>query len=61
VPTIWLDRTVGESKFQLREWIPKYLRWYAFAFGPPMSVDEVRRTSRKISRLNTPDQEDEDE
>lgn len=28
VPTTWHDRTAGESRFQTRRWIPKYLRWY---------------------------------
>lgn len=28
VPTTWRDRTVGESHFQTRRWIPHYLRWY---------------------------------
>ena len=28
VPTTWRDRTVGESRFQMRKWIPHYLRWY---------------------------------
>ena len=35
IPTIWLDRTAGESNFKLAQWIPQYLRWYRFAFGPP--------------------------
>jgi len=34
VPTIWLDRTIGESNFKLVAWLPRYLRWYAYAFGP---------------------------
>ncbi|MDH4169894.1 MAG: glycosyltransferase family 2 protein [Acidimicrobiia bacterium] len=34
VPTIWLDRDVGQSSFQLLNWLPKYLRWYRYAFGP---------------------------
>lgn len=34
LPTIWLERDYGQSKFRLREWIPRYLRWYRFAFGP---------------------------
>ena len=34
LPTIWLDRTMGESRFDLKGWIPKYLRWYRFAYGP---------------------------
>ena len=28
VPTTWRDRTAGESRFSLRSWLPKYLRWY---------------------------------
>lgn len=28
VPTHWSDRTAGESRFQLRRWLPHYLRWY---------------------------------
>ncbi len=32
VPTTWRDRTAGESNFQLRSWLPYYLRWYRLAF-----------------------------
>ena len=32
VPTTWRDRTVGVSRFDLRGWLPKYLRWYFHAF-----------------------------
>lgn len=28
VPTHWSDRTAGESRFQMRRWLPHYLRWY---------------------------------
>ncbi len=31
VPTTWRDRTHGESRFRLGRWLPKYLRWYAYA------------------------------
>ncbi|HZQ78250.1 MAG TPA: glycosyltransferase family 2 protein [Acidimicrobiia bacterium] len=41
VPTIWLDRSFGVSNFKLMQWIPKYLRWYRFAFGRQLSMDEV--------------------
>jgi glycosyltransferase involved in cell wall biosynthesis len=34
VPTIWIDRATGESNFQLRRWLPQYLRWFFYAFGP---------------------------
>jgi hypothetical protein len=28
LPTTWRDRTAGESRFQMRKWIPHYLHWY---------------------------------
>jgi glycosyltransferase involved in cell wall biosynthesis len=28
VPTIWTDRTDGESNFKLWAWLPHYLHWY---------------------------------
>jgi dolichol-phosphate mannosyltransferase len=31
VPTTWRDRTAGESRFRLRQWLPHYLRWYLAA------------------------------
>lgn len=31
VPTTWRDRTAGESRFDMRGWLPKYLRWYLYA------------------------------
>jgi hypothetical protein len=37
VPTIWIDRMIGESNFQLRRWLPHYLRWFFYAFGPKSS------------------------
>jgi dolichol-phosphate mannosyltransferase len=36
IPTIWLDRTAGASNFQVWSWLPRYLRWYRYAFGPEM-------------------------
>ena len=39
LPTIWLDRDVGPSNFQMRRWLPRYLRWYRFAFGPDSRLD----------------------
>ena len=36
IPTIWLDRATGESRFQVAKWAPKYLRWYFFCFGPKL-------------------------
>ena len=32
VPTVWHDRTSGESRFALWKWLPLYIRWYAYVF-----------------------------
>ena len=42
IPTIWLDRSHGVSNFKLAGWIPSYLRWYRFAFGGRLGVDQLR-------------------
>lgn len=44
LPTIWLERHQGLSNFKLATWIPRYVRWWLFAFGPKLSLDELRRT-----------------
>lgn len=31
IPATWRDRTAGKSNFQLRRWLPHYLRWYLVA------------------------------
>jgi cellulose synthase/poly-beta-1,6-N-acetylglucosamine synthase-like glycosyltransferase len=41
IPTIWLDRPAGASNFKLAKWLPKYLRWYRFAYGPRLDVARV--------------------
>lgn len=41
IPTIWLDRQAGVSNFKVATWIPKYLRWYRFAFGPRLSPEQL--------------------
>ena len=50
LPTIWLDRPLGASNFKMAAWIPRYLRWYRFAFGPKMDVDRVRAGAEKRAR-----------
>ena len=42
IPTIWLDRQAGVSNFNVAKWIPSYLRWYKFAFGPRLTADQLR-------------------
>lgn len=43
IPTIWLDRQAGVSNFKVATWIPKYLRWYRFAFGPRLSPEQLHQ------------------
>jgi dolichol-phosphate mannosyltransferase len=52
VPTIWLDRTSGTSNFKLTEWIPRYLRWYRFAYGKQLSQEKVAVRAAGIAKLN---------
>jgi dolichol-phosphate mannosyltransferase len=42
IPTIWLDRQAGVSNFRMAKWIPGYLRWYRFAFGPRLTAEQIR-------------------
>ncbi len=52
IPTIWLDRTIGDSNFDMKAWIPKYLRWYRFAFGPALTISQVTAQAKRIAALN---------
>jgi len=46
IPTIWLERSFGQSNFHLTRWIARYLRWYLYAFGAkPDGDSSVRRES----------------
>jgi dolichol-phosphate mannosyltransferase len=51
LPTIWLERHHGVSNFKLVSWLPHYLRWWRFAFGPRLPVEEIRAAAdrRKTS------------
>ena len=42
IPTIWLDRQAGVSNFKVARWLPHYLRWYRFAFGPRLTAEQIR-------------------
>ena len=54
IPTIWLDRQAGVSNFKVAKWIPSYLRWYRFAFGPKMSPEQIR--SQAAETASDPDE-----
>ncbi len=49
IPTIWLDRDLGNSNFQMGAWLTRYLRWYFHALtpAPAPNRDEVREVVNK--------------
>jgi glycosyltransferase involved in cell wall biosynthesis len=49
VPTTWLDRQAGVSNFRTR-WIRGYVRWYLFAFGPPLTADQIRAYGQRVRK-----------
>jgi dolichol-phosphate mannosyltransferase len=53
IPTIWLERQEGLSKFKIATWLPKYLRWYRFAFGRRLDLDELKAHARSDKTQGT--------
>jgi hypothetical protein len=47
LPTIWLERNQGVSNFKVVSWLPHYLRWWRFAFGPRLPLEDVRAAADK--------------
>ena len=55
LPSIWIDRHVGDSNFQLRRWLPEYLHWYRFAFGRRLTEEQLRsHCDRRVARRSGP-------
>jgi len=52
IPTIWLGRQDGASGFKMLAWMPSYLRWYLFCFGPALTAEQLaaRRERRRGHR-----------
>ena len=51
IPSTWRDRTAGESRFRIVQWLPHYLKWYFHAFQP-RRVE--RASARSASAENQP-------
>ncbi len=49
LPTIWLDRAFGVSNFKMAKWLPKYIRWYLYAFGPHLPLANGRDLTESSS------------
>jgi dolichol-phosphate mannosyltransferase len=50
LPTIWLERARGTSNFRIVGWLPRYLRWYRFAFGPKLTLPQLQKGRQLRSR-----------
>jgi len=50
IPTIWLDRAFGVSNFKLAAWLPRYLHWYRYAFGPKRDLDPPLAAARQSTQ-----------
>jgi len=42
IPTIWLDRQLGKSNFDVGRFLPSYLRWFRFAFGRRLRIEQIQ-------------------
>jgi dolichol-phosphate mannosyltransferase len=50
IPTVWRERTEGKSRFKLWSWLPRYLRWYLYAFRPRQKQAPPRVRSEALER-----------
>ncbi|MFI5487239.1 MULTISPECIES: glycosyltransferase family 2 protein [Micromonospora] len=55
IPTIWLDRPLGESHFDLGRFLPGYLRWYFFAYGRRLSREKLAARTGAVAVPRQPD------
>ena len=46
VPSRWIERREGNSRFRTLRWLPAYLRWYAYAFATTF----LRRGPETVAR-----------
>jgi dolichol-phosphate mannosyltransferase len=51
IPFTWHERKVGQSRFKVLKWVPKYLRWYFYAFATTWlgARSVTMKTQRKAS------------
>jgi len=50
LPTIWLERGHGQSNFRVMRWLPLYLHWYRFAFGPQLTRERLQGRTRAATQ-----------
>jgi len=50
VPSQWIERREGKSRFRVLRWLPAYLRWYGYAFATTF----LRRPPSTVTRTAAP-------
>jgi glycosyltransferase involved in cell wall biosynthesis len=48
IPTIWLDRQLGQTHFDLGRFLPRYLHWYRYCYGRKLTLAQL--TARQHAR-----------
>ena len=51
IPTTWIDRDFGYSKFQIGKWLPKYLTWYFFGLGFTSAHKQASKHLRALGKM----------
>jgi hypothetical protein len=51
IPTVWLDRAVGQSNINLWQWIPRDLPWYCVALAPARRRKQKERNYSEMSKV----------
>lgn len=46
IPATWRERSAGKSRFRLWAWLPKYLRWYFYAYRPRHGTLPLQRREK---------------
>lgn len=54
IPTIWLDRQLGESHFDIGRFLPSYLKWYRFAYGRKLTIDQLVARRKRVEAAESP-------
>ncbi|MGH9064432.1 MAG: glycosyltransferase [Acidimicrobiales bacterium] len=55
VPATWYGRTAGESRFDLRRWLPLYLRWWGMGMVAGLDPRRRARTRSKEPGNRSPE------
>src|SRR5207248_949670 len=58
IPSSWVDRSAGKSRFRVWKWLPSYLRWWLRAAWQPLLVWAAFALCLAFGGLNPPGNRD---